>query len=51
MSTTIRDLRQNLKDSSGDFERKRAELSERCSYFEGEAKKNKGTGVATQTCT
>ena len=39
LSSTIRDLRMTLKDSEGEWERRRRDLSERCNYQENEAKK------------
>lgn len=41
-NTAIRELKQVLKESSAQSERKRVELQERCQYFEAESRKYKG---------
>ena len=39
LSSTVRDLRMTLKDSEGEWERRRRDLAERCNFLEGEARK------------
>ena len=41
LSSTVRDLRANIKEVEGDGDRKRRDLVERCNFLEGEARKYK----------
>ena len=41
LSATNRDLRQTLKDSEGEWERRRRELIDRCNLLENDARKYK----------